>query len=54
MLNKGIIAVEEAFNLPRLADEAVGYASPEGAKKLERDMQDIKGQLVPHMVEENL
>lgn len=44
-LKAGIIAVEEAFNLPRLASEAVGYASPTGAVKLERDMVDILGRV---------
>ncbi|GAA5902680.1 hypothetical protein JCM5296_001256 [Sporobolomyces johnsonii] len=42
---RGKIAIEEAWNLPRLANDAVGYASPAGAVKLEAAMQDIRGRI---------
>ncbi|KAJ7598967.1 hypothetical protein C8J56DRAFT_178536 [Mycena floridula] len=42
----GKIILEEAYNIPRLAQQAVGYASPAAAIKLVRDMTDIQGRLV--------
>ena len=34
-----------ARNLPRLSKDAVNYASPEGAKKMETAMSDIAGRI---------
>lgn len=42
----GKIILEEAWNLPRLAKDAAGYASPVAAIKLEKDMTDIRGRLL--------
>jgi hypothetical protein len=41
----GKIILEEAYNLPKLANNAKRYASPAAAVKLESDMTDIKGRL---------
>lgn len=42
----GKVILEEAYNLPRLAHQAVGYASPTAAVKLAQNLVDIQGRLV--------
>nr|BCM23418.1 4-hydroxyisophthalic acid decarboxylase [Cystobasidium slooffiae] len=42
---RGKIILEEAWNLPRLSWDAVNFASPEGAKIMEKAMPDIVGRI---------
>lgn len=41
----GKIILEEAYNLPRLAEAAAFYASADAAGKLVNNIVDIKGRL---------